>query len=127
MVDSPAHFGRTVWALTYAPVVWATHLLVCYCTAAVFCAKAPASGAALDPVRTVVAVATAIALAAIAYVGVQAWRRWRAEDDIRPDPTPNGLGRNRFLAYATFLLAGLSAIGTVYVALPALFITACDG
>lgn len=127
MIDAPLQLGRSVWALTYAPTIWAAHFLVSYVTASVFCARAPDAGASLASVRMVIAIATLAALSLIGAVAWYAWTHWTRSGEAPLDPTPEGLGRARFLSFAVFLLAGVSALGTIYVALPALFITVCDG
>ncbi len=105
------------------PTIWAAHFLVCYVTAAVLCAK---SGSAADfaVIRIVVAAATAVALAGIAWAGIAAFRQWRVEYDVVQDQ-PTEADRRQLLGQAGMLLSGLSAVAVIYVALPALFIGGC--
>jgi hypothetical protein len=114
---------RTLWPILFGPTIWALHFLVCYVFAAVFCAKAEPS-ADFFPVRLVVAAATALALAAIAFVGFLGYRQWAIEHDVRQDQ-PTDVDRRQLLGQATILLCGLSALAVVYGALPAVFIASC--
>jgi hypothetical protein len=114
-----------LWLLALSPGLWAVHFLVCYVGAAIWCARWAPPGAGLGPVRGVVAVATAVALAAIATTGWRGWRRHRGGGAHRPhdDDTPGD--RHRFLGFATALLSGLSAVAVVFTALAAVFIGDC--
>jgi hypothetical protein len=110
--------------MVVAPSAWGAHFLLAYVTAAVYCAKAGAS-APLGWVQWAIAGYTALALAVIAVSGWSGWKRNRLGDSPPPhaDDTPED--RHRFLGYATFLLAALSAIGVVFTALAAVFIGSC--
>jgi hypothetical protein len=114
---------RTLWPILFGPTIWALHFLVCYVFAAVFCAKAEPS-ADFFPVRLVVAAATALALAAIAFVGFLGYRQWAIEHDMRQDQ-PTDVDRRQLLGQASILLCGLSAVAVVYGAFPAVFIASC--
>jgi hypothetical protein len=123
----------SLWLLTIAPAIWAAHLLSCYITAAVWCAKFAPPGGALGSIRTAIAVYTAAALAGIVAAG---WKGFR-----RHSYASTGLGaggtettthdldsvddRHRFIGFATLLLAGLSALGVLYAALAASFFESC--
>lgn len=111
--------------LIVAPTVWAAHFLVCYVAAAVHCARAAAALAPLGPVRWTIAVATLVALALILAAGAQAWRHWGfgLQDPPHDADTPDD--RQHFLGYATLLLAGLSFVSVLFVALPAVMIGDC--
>ena len=123
----------TLWLLTFAPAIWAAHLLLCYVTAAVWCAKFAAPGGSLGGVRTAIGWYTAAALVGIALVGWEGFRRHTYPS------TPLGAGgteatthdldspedRHRFLGFATLLLSGLSAVAVVYAALAATFFDTC--
>ena len=52
---SSASEHYSLWLLTVAPTIWATHLLLCYIMAAVWCAKFVGSGGALGGVRSAIA------------------------------------------------------------------------
>ena len=104
--------------------------MLCYLTAAVYCAKAVTATAAVDavplgPVRLAVAVYTLLALAGIGMISARAWRHHRYDDEPPPHDDATAADRHRFLGFATLLLSGLSAVATVYGALPALFIRSC--
>lgn len=117
--------GHSLKALVVAPTLWAIHFLVCYVGAAVYCAKA-GPGVALEPVEDLIWIATAIALAGILANGLWAFREGRFyEDDAPGYHDDTAAERRRFLAYATILLAGLSFVATLFVAMPALFIETC--
>jgi hypothetical protein len=118
--------NRGLWTLLTGPVVWAVHFLVCYIGTAIFCARAGDPEADLAPVRLGIGAITLVALAVIAFVGIEADRRSgpglvfecpHDEDTVRE--------RRQFLGYATLLLAGVSFIATLLVALPALVIPSC--
>ncbi|HEX2163706.1 MAG TPA: hypothetical protein VHM02_07140 [Thermoanaerobaculia bacterium] len=121
-----------LWLLAIGPGLWAAHFLACYLTAAIWCAKAApgAAGgawtaAALGPVRWAVAAYTAAALAGIGGVLWHGWRRLAPGAGEGPHEADTAVDRERFLAFATLLLSGLSAVATVYTALAAVFIGDC--
>ena len=116
---------ETLWTLFTAPVVWAVPFLICYLSAAVYCAKRQLFTFDFEVVRAGIAVATAAALLLIALSAFLAWRQWRfgVHDPPHDDPTP--LDRRLFQGFATLLLSGLSFVAVVYVSLPALLLTGC--
>jgi hypothetical protein len=114
---------ETLWTLFTAPIVWTVHFLVCYVGAAVYCAKQPGFG--FDAVRLGIAGATILALAIITLSAWLAWRQWGFGTDDPPHDHPTRHDRTLFQGFATLLLSGLSFIGVIYVALPALFIAEC--
>jgi hypothetical protein len=119
--------------LITAPTVWALHFLVCYVAAAVHCAKAMENariftGPAWPDItlaRVIIAGATVAALAAIALSSRQAWNHWGDGDADPPYDDATFDDRQQFLGFATILLCGLSAVGVIFVALPAVFIGDC--
>lgn len=119
--------------MTVAPAVWAVHLLLSYVTAAIWCAKFADPAGSLNGVPQAVAWYTAVALAAIAIVGWEGWRRHRYPRDrsgvIATETTTHDLDsaedRHRFLGFATLLLSGLSALGVLYAAMAATFFDTC--
>lgn len=118
--------GDSLRALVAAPTIWAVHFLLCYIGAAVYCAKAD-PGAALDPVRVWVAIVTALALTGIAATGVVAFRHGGSRSGIiAPYDEDTEADRRRFLSIATLMLAGLSFVGTLFVGLPAIFMSTCQ-
>ena len=123
----------SLWLLTVAPTVWAAHLLLCYVTAAIWCAKFAGPTGSLNGVPQAVAWYTAVALGAIAVVGWEGWRRHRYPSTALgaggTETTTHDLDsredRHRFLGFATLLLAGLSAVGVLYAAMAATFFDTC--
>lgn len=116
---------ETLWVLTAAPAVWAIHLLLSYMTAAVWCAKFVGPDGSLRTVRAAIASYTALALGAIALVGWRGFVRHRHGAETAPHDLDSPGDRHRFLGFATLLLAGLSAVATMYAALVAVFIGSC--
>jgi hypothetical protein len=129
----------SLWLLTIAPTLWAVHLLLCYVTAAIWCAKFVPAGGSLGGVRAAIAWYTVVALAGIAIVGWEGLRRHSfastlrlSEDGLRAsgtEATTHDLDtpedRHRFLGFATLLLSGLSAVAVLYAALAAMFFETC--
>jgi hypothetical protein len=122
----------SLWTVIISPTIWAAHFLAVYIWAAILCQKAP--GAALfglAATRIGIGVLTLVALALIGWAGRVAWTRWRGEepDDaispFEPHDDDTVTARRRFSAYAATLLAGLSAVGVIYQAMPALFLDSC--
>ena len=67
-----------------------------------------------------------LALLAIGFVGWRAWRQWDYTDDwdyVHGKCTDEH--RREFLGHAGLLLAVVSAIGVIYVSLPALLTGVC--
>ena len=122
----PGHVERdSLWMLTIAPVVWAAHLLLSYITAAVWCAKFAGASGSLDGVLTAVAAYTVAALLAIGMVGWHGWRHHQHGTEANTHDLDTAEDRHRFLAFATLLLAGLSAVGVLYAAVAAVFFDTC--
>jgi hypothetical protein len=111
--------------LAMGPAIWMLHFIVTYVTAAVWCSKIAGPGGPLGDFHAAVAWFTAAALAGIMLVGWSGYRRHRHGTETPPhdDDTPGD--RHRFLGFATMLLAGLSAIATVFVAMAALYFDRC--
>jgi hypothetical protein len=114
-----------VWLLALSPTVWAAHFLMCYVTAAVWCAKLPA-GTSLQPVRLAIGGYTVAALAGIAIVWWIGFRAWTHGRDPGPYDADTPEDRHRFLGFATVLLSGLSGIAVVYAALVPVFLDTCQ-
>ena len=123
----------SLWLLTLGPGIWTAHLLLCYITAAVWCAKFAGAGGPLGSVRTAILWYTIAALAGIAVVGWEGFRRHRyprgqsggggTEATTHDLDTPED--RHRFVGFATLLLSGLSALGVLYAALGAAYFETC--
>jgi hypothetical protein len=120
---TPDHYS--LWLLTIAPGIWAVHLLLCYITAAVWCAKFVAAGGPLGTVRSAVGWYTALAIVGIAVIGWEGLRRHRHGTEASTHDLDSVEDRHRFLGFATLLLAGLSAVGVLYAALAAIYFETC--
>lgn len=116
---------ESLWIVTIAPAIWAAHFLLCYGTVALWCGMVVGRDGPLLTARIAVGVYTAVALAAIAFVG---WIGYRRHTDLASEPHggDSPASRHRFLGYATLLLSGLSAVATIYGAMPALFFENCQ-
>lgn len=99
--------------LLFAPMVWAAHFLGSYVTAAIDCAD-QADGGLIES-RALIGAYTLIALLLIGIHAARSFAAYRA----------SGADRARFIGYTGFLLALISAIATVFVALPLLLSASC--
>ncbi|MBC8130251.1 MAG: hypothetical protein H7Y08_08010 [Rhizobiaceae bacterium] len=124
-MDLPNQTRDTLWTLIASPSIWAGHFLFCYVVAAVDCAPNATIFQSIEATRMAVAVATALSLAAIAFLGVRAFREWRFNDGAFPHDEDTPEDRERFLEFSSLLLAGLSFLSVVFVALPAFFFVDC--
>jgi hypothetical protein len=117
--------NESLWFLISSPVIWAAHFLLCYGTAAVWCAKVVGYGGSLATTRMAIAIYTVLALAAIGVIGWVGYRRHKFgyADLPHDDDTPED--RHRFMGFATLLLASLSAVAVIYAALAAVFVDRC--
>jgi hypothetical protein len=117
--------NQSLWLLAASPVIWATHLLLCYVTASIWCAKVVGDGGSLRSVRLAIVVYTAVALVGIGITGWIGYRRHRYGNADLPhdDDTPED--RHRFLGFATLLLSALSAVAVIYAVFVAIFIERC--
>jgi hypothetical protein len=123
--DPPAPGDGSLWMLTIAPSIWAAHLLICYVTAAIWCAKVVSFAGPLDGVRSAIMWYTAVALAGIGVVGWAGFRRHRHGTEATTHDLDTAEDRHRFLGFATLLLSGLSAVGVLYAALAATYFETC--
>lgn len=113
---------ESLWLLAGSPVIWSAHFLLCYITAAIWCAKI---GGPLGGARTAIAMYTAAALAGI---GVMAWvgfQRHSFGGSTAPHDFDTPEDRHRFLGFASLLLSALSAVAVVYAALAAVLMESC--
>lgn len=116
---------ESLWWLIVGPAIWSAHFLAAYITVAIWCAKVAPGGGSLGAARGLVASYTLVALLGIAASAWRAWRHHRHEDGRTPHDVDSPEDRYRFLGFAAFLLAALSAVGVVYSTLPILFIGSC--
>jgi len=117
--------NESLWLLTASPMIWAAHLLLCYATGAIWCAKVVGLGGSLATTRVAILLYTSAALVAIAVIGWIGYRRHSLGSATVPhdDDTPED--RHRFLGFATLLLSALSAVAVLYAGLVAVFIRSC--
>ena len=123
--SSGARRRDTLWLLTIAPTIWAAHLLLCYISAAVWCAKFAPPAAPLGGIRTAINWYTVVALTGIAIVGWEGFRRHRHGTEATTHDLDTPDDQHRFLGFATLLLSGLSAVAVLYAALAATFFETC--
>jgi hypothetical protein len=114
-----------LWLLIVSPTIWAVHFLLCYITAAVWCAKFAPRDGTLGPVRWAIAAYTVMALAGIALNGRSGLRRHRRGTESAPHDFDTPGDRHGFLGYATVLLSWLSAVAVVFAAFAAIFLEDC--
>ena len=124
MKPLPEH-RESLWRLIVSPTIWAAHFMLCYVTAAIWCAKLESRFDSLTPVRWAIAGYTVVALAGIAYNGWDGWRRHRLGAEPLPHDEDSPGDRHRFLGFATALLAGISAIAVVFAAVAAQYFEDC--
>ena len=117
--------NESLWVLTASPVIWIAHFLLCYLSAAIWCAKVVGRDGSLSEVRVAIVVYTVLALITIGLIGRVGLRRHRLGRVTVPHDFDTPEDRHRFLGFATLLLSLLSAVATLYVALAALFVRSC--
>lgn len=122
---APPESRENLWLLIVSPAIWALHFLASYITAAVWCAKFAARFDSLGPVRVAIIVYTVLALAGIALNGRSGWRRHQFGTESLPHDFDTPGDRHRFLGFATALLAGLSAIATIFAAAVVVYFQDC--
>lgn len=117
---------ESLWTLFTAPTIWALHFLACYITAAIHCAKADPTASSFETMRLVLGLATIAALAGITLSAYLAWRQWGFGSGDPPHDEPTRKDRLLFQGFATLLLSGLSFVAVLFVAVPLVFIGACQ-
>lgn len=122
-MSPPRTFGLK--ALILSPAIWAIQFLIVYVGTAIHCAKFPHE--AFGSTRLMMASVSGLALVLIIGHGTWSlsrfWDAGRAEDDGEI-PAPQAR-RERFVAFAAFLLAIVSALATIFSALPMLVFERC--
>ena len=126
MVTRIGERHESLWMLTISPAIWAAHFMLCYVTAAVWCAKQPTALAPLEGVRLAVITYTAAALAGIAFIGWLGHRAHRLNGEPPPHDEDTPEDRHRFMGFATVLLSGLSAVAVIYAGIVAFFVETCQ-
>ncbi len=120
IADPTAESRASLWRLIASPAIWAGHFLACYVTSGIVCARYPEDAPALQ--LTLFAY-TAAALAGIGWSACKAFR-YRRHGSVAGDGDSDE-ARHRFLGQAGVLLAGLSLIATLYVAVAAIYVGVC--
>lgn len=115
-----------LWTLITPPTVWALHFLISYVLAAYACAPNMRVFETIGGMRVVIAIVTVLALGLIALVFRRAYREWRADGGGGfHHEKDSEAGRERFLEFSTVLLAALSFVAVLFVALPVLINVDC--
>jgi hypothetical protein len=123
--SEPPEGAESYARLVSAPAIWALHFMLCYVTAAVWCAKVAGPDGSLAGARLAIAAYTVVAFVGIGIAGWVGWERHSFEGATLPHDFDSRGDRHRFLGFAMMLLAGLSAVATLYTALAAVFIGTC--
>ncbi len=124
-MDSALHERHErLWVPVVAPAIWATHFTLCQITAALWCGRL-ATTAPLASLQAILIALTVFAIGGITTCFAYGYRR-RSPDlpaGAHDDDTP--ADRRHFLAFTTMLLAGLSLLATIFVAVGALLAGGC--
>jgi hypothetical protein len=104
--------------LAGGPLIWATHFALMYGTQTAFCVLAP-QPASETPLRVLGALLTAIAVAALVWLGLTLWSTRREADQ---QVEAGGDGFLREVGIAAVLIA---LLGVVWAFIPLLLLPAC--
>lgn len=116
----------SIWRIAFGPLIWVTHFVLTYGGASVVCFKMFEYEWAMPFLRASIGAITLLALAGIGIVAWRSWQRWDYLDDYDYEhDRAVEEHRHEFLGHAAFLLAVLSGVGVIYVALPAAFMDTC--
>lgn len=121
----PSEQRESLWLLTVSPVIWSAHFLLSYITAAVWCARFAGPEGGLWTARVAIGVYTVLALIGIGITGWRGYQRHLFGTATSTHDFDSPAGRHGFLGFAVVALSMLSAIATVYVALPIAFLENC--
>jgi hypothetical protein len=116
---------QSLWRPVIPPIIWTVHFLLTYLTATIWCAKVAGRDGSLGGARVAIAIYTVLALAGIAFVGWRGWQRHAFDGSETQHDFDTPADRHRFLGFATALLAGLSAVATIFTPLAAVFFGDC--
>jgi hypothetical protein len=125
MTTALAENRESLWWVVASPLVWSAHFLLCYCTAAIWCARFAGEERSLSGARAAIAVYTLLAVVTVAAVAVKGFKRHRLAGGEVPHDADEPEDRHRFLGLATLLLSLLSLLAIAYSALAAVFIGSC--
>ena len=117
---------ESLWLVIVSPTIWAAHFLLCYITAAIWCAKFAGPDHSLGTVRRVIVAYTVIALVGIIWNGWIGWRRHSFGRGALPHDEDTPEDRHRFLGFSTFLLSALSGVAVIFAALVVIFFWNCN-
>lgn len=120
--DRTAESRQRLWIVPAPLVIWVTHFLLCYVTAALWCGRIVGG---VEPPRMLIAVYTLVGLAAIAAIAWTGYRAHRHGGETPPHDADSAADRHRFIGHATTLIAGLSAVAVIYSAMAAVVIRTC--
>lgn len=107
------------------PAIWMAHFLVSYAAVSIWCSKIAGPAGTIDGLWMLLAILTIAALLGLAAVGLSGHRRHRHGSETPPHDSDTPGDRHRFLGFATMLLAGLSAVATIYSALAFVLSAGC--
>ncbi|HDZ72051.1 MAG TPA: hypothetical protein ENH55_04560 [Aurantimonas coralicida] len=125
-MNTDRHTRDNLWTLITPPTVWALHFLVSYLLAAYACAPNVQVFETIGGARIAIAIVTLLALVLIGLVFRRALHEWRTEGGSGfHNDEDSGAGRERFLEFSTVLLAALSFVAVLFVALPVLINADC--
>lgn len=125
-MNSDRQTRDNLWTLMSPPTLWALHFLASYVLAAYACAPNVQIFQNIGGVRVAIAGVTLLALVLIALIFRRAVREWRDEGGSGfHNEEDSAAGRERFLEFSTVLLAGLSFVAVLFVALPVLINADC--
>lgn len=125
-LESWAEERDSIWRIASGPLIWVAHFVLTYGGTSVVCFKLVEFDWAVPFLRGSIGVITLLALAGIGWIAWRSWRQWDYLDDYDYEhDRAVEEDRHEFLGHASFLLAVLSGVGVVYVALPAAFVESC--
>ena len=119
-----SHAPDRLWVPLVSPIIWSSHFTISYIWAAMACGRfAPQAAGSLEAALIAL---TVIALVAIGVFFLRSLRQlnYQLPDQPNDDGTPED--RNRFMAYTTLLLAGMSWIATLFVGVAATAMGGCQ-
>ena len=117
---------QRLWIVPGPLVVWATHFMLCYITAALWCGRVAGRLGPLGSARTAIGLYTGVALLAIAVIGWLGYRAHALGREELPHDADSPEDRHRFLGFAALLIAGLSIVAVLYSGMTAVFIETCQ-
>jgi hypothetical protein len=117
---------QRLWLLIVPPTIWAAHFMLCYLTAAIWCAKFAGPDGALGIVRPAIAIYTLLAVGGIGMTGWIGYKKHSHGNSMLPHDADTPEDRHRFLGFSTLLLSALSLVATLFAALVGIFFWRCD-